>query len=143
MKNQTGNRLSEDQARNYICEIILAIEHLHQNNILYRDLKPENVLVTNDGHIKLTDFGLSKVLREDFYNQTDFVGTHAYLAPEMLSNRPHGRSIDWYGVGAILYEFLVRVPPYYTPEAEKLYENILKAPLIMPSHISPICADLI
>ena len=116
LKKQKGGRLSEDQARIYICEIILAIEFLHANGIIYRDMKPENVLVNSDGHLKLTDFGLSKEIKEEYYNSNSFCGSHAYLAPEMLENKPHGKSIDWYGVGTILYEFLIGVPPYFTAD---------------------------
>ena len=116
LKRQSADRLSEDQARTYACEIILAVEHLHSLNILYRDMKPENVLVGRDGHIKLTDFGLSKEINGDVYSSRSFCGSHAYLAPEMLANKAHGKSIDWYGVGAVLYEFLVGVPPYFSPD---------------------------
>ena len=88
---------------------------------MYRDLKPENILMNLDGNIKITDFGLSKEIEEDFYYSRSFVGTHAYLAPEVLLDRPHGKSIDWYGVGVILYEFLVGIPPYFDIDQEKLY----------------------
>ena len=98
-------------------------------------MKPENVLLGSDGHIKLTDFGLSKEIKDDYYNSNSFCGSHAYLAPEMLENKPHGKSIDWYGVGTILYEFLVSVPPYFSADQDKLYENIKKAPLIMPNNM--------
>ena len=81
---QPSRRFTEDQARIYICQIVLALEHLHKHNILYRDLKPENILIDQDGNIKLTDFGLSKEIGEDFYQSRSFVGTHAYLAPEIL-----------------------------------------------------------
>lgn len=127
-----------------MCEIILAIEYLHNLNIIYRDMKPENVLVCQDGHIKLTDFGLSKEIKDDYYNSNSFCGSHAYLAPEMLENKPHGKSIDWYGVGTILYEFLVSVPPYFSSDQDKLYENIKKAPLIMPKNMfSQECESLL
>ena len=87
-------------------------------------MKPENVLVGKDGHIKLTDFGLSKIVKDDYYGSNEFCGSHAYLAPEMLENKSHGKSIDWYGVGTILYEFLVSVPPYFNSDQERLYNNI-------------------
>lgn len=116
IKKQKNNRFSEEVARTYICELIVAIGHLHENYIIYRDMKPENVLVGEDGHLKLTDFGLSKQIRDDYYNSNEFCGSHAYLAPEMLENRPHGKSIDWYGIGTIFYEFLVGHPPYYNSE---------------------------
>ena len=142
--SKRGGRLSEEQAKNYICEIILAIQHLHKNKILYRDLKPENILIASDGHIKLTDFGLSKEIKEDYYNSNSFCGSHAYLAPEMLENKPHGKSIDWYGVGVVLYEFLVGVPPYFTNDPDRLYENIKSGPLLMPvNKFSIECSNLL
>jgi serine/threonine protein kinase len=69
---------------------------MHSLNILYRDLKPDNVLVNDDGHIKLTDFGLSKEVDEDTQTSRSPVGSHAYLAPEVLEEREHGKTIDWY-----------------------------------------------
>lgn len=77
-------KISESEARLYICELILAIEHLHKNNIIYRDLKPENVALDADGHVKLIDFGLSKQLTHFTQENTSFVGAIAYLAPEIL-----------------------------------------------------------
>lgn len=84
LRKQAENKLTEDQARVYICEIVLAIKHMHEFNIIYRDLKPDNVLVNYDGHLKLTDFGLSKQIQEDYYDSHSPVGSHAYLAPEVL-----------------------------------------------------------
>ena len=117
-------RFPEEIARIYICEVLLAIEHLHKNGIIYRDLKPENIVLDAQGHIKLTDFGLSKENINDDYLSTSFIGSHAYLAPEVLREQPHGKSIDWYGLGALLYEFLVGVPPYIATDLETLYNNI-------------------
>lgn len=144
IKQQPHRRFTEDQARRYICQIILGLEHLHSLNILYRDLKPENILVDLDGNVKLTDFGLSKEIVEDFYHSRSFVGTHAYLAPEILQRRPHGKSIDWYGIGAILYEFLIGIPPYFDPDKDRLYENIITGALKIPrGRMSTQCLDLI
>lgn len=95
--------MSETQAKRYISEIILAIEYLHTKNILYRDLKPENVLVSSDGHLKLADFGLSKQVEGEIYDSKSPVGSYAYLAPEVLLEVPYGKSIDWYQVGVTLY----------------------------------------
>lgn len=77
-------KLSEKDAKKYVCELILAIEHLHKNKIIYRDLKPENVALNAEGHIKLIDFGLSKQLDVLAQENTSFVGAIAYLAPEIL-----------------------------------------------------------
>ena len=77
-------RLTEDVARIYACEIILGLEYLHENGVLYRDLKPDNLLMSPAGHIKLADFGLSKMNVDESYTSNSFCGTHAYLAPEIV-----------------------------------------------------------
>mmetsp|Transcript_17564 Transcript_17564/g.27130 ORF Transcript_17564/g.27130 Transcript_17564/m.27130 type:complete len:152 (+) Transcript_17564:199-654(+) len=132
--------IREEKIRPIICEIILAIRELHIRNIIFRDLKPDNVLIDREGHIKVTDFGLSKILRKDNYELSNsFCGSTAYMTPEMLQKKPHGKSIDWYGVGALLYECLVTVPPYYDEDQDKLYENITSAPLKLPTFLSEDC----
>ena len=106
-------RFTEEEAKFYIAEVILAIEYLHSKNIIYRDLKPDNIIIDQDGHLKLTDFGLSKENVDSECHSNSFVGSYAYAAPEIIKHKPHGKSLDWYGVGVLLYEFLVGVPPYY------------------------------
>ena len=106
-------RFTEEVARKYLCQIIMAIEHLHSKNILYRDLKPDNILLGHNGNVKLTDFGLSKKDTDNYYSSKSFCGTLAYLAPEMFLETGYGKVIDWYCVGAVFYEFLVGSPPYY------------------------------
>ena len=104
----------ETKARLVIAQIILAIEYLHFQNIVYRDLKPENILVDFDGNIKVCDFGLSR----DGFGKTDrsesFCGSPEYMAPEMLIKGSHTRCIDYYHIGALLYELVTGLPPFYS-----------------------------
>ena len=126
-----------------MCEIALALEFLHKNKMIYRDLKPDNVLVCSDGHIKLTDFGLSKEI-DGIDSTNSFVGSHAYLAPEVLQRTSHGKSIDWYGLGALLYELLTSVPPHYCTDEQELYQKIKSEPIeIKKNTFSPACEDLL
>ncbi|CAD8152904.1 unnamed protein product [Paramecium pentaurelia] len=135
-------KLSEDIARFYICEVILALESLHKNCIIFRDLKPDNVVLDSKGHAKLTDFGLSK---EGVYDNItkSFCGSIAYLAPEVLMKRGHSRTVDWYLVGVLLYEMIVGMPPYYNQDREMLFENIKKGVLRIPKNMSEEAKDLI
>lgn len=103
---QRESRFSELTARFFICEIIIGIEYLHEMNILYRDLKPENVLIGADGHIRLTDFGLSKEHVADYDISKSFCGSPAYLSPEMLLGKGFSKASDIYGIGCVLYEML-------------------------------------
>ena len=117
-------RFSVDVARIYAAEIVLALEYLHKENIIFRDLKPDNVVFDKDGHAKLTDFGLSKTNVGKSDVSQSFCGSVAYLAPEMLRRSGHTRSIDWYLLGVLIYEMLVGVPPYFNTSKTKLFENI-------------------
>jgi len=111
---QKERRFTEERARIYLCEVLLAIEELHNHEIIYRDLKPDNVVLDKEGHALLTDFGLSKEGVKESQYATSFCGSVAYLAPEILSRTGHGRSVDWYLLGTLLYEMLVGIPPYYS-----------------------------
>ena len=104
----------EDKAKMYISEIITVIESLHEKNIIYRDLKPDNIVLDSEGHAILTDFGLSRQgIRADFNGADSFCGSYAYLAPEMLKKKGHGKAVDWYLIGVVLYELLTGLPPFY------------------------------
>ncbi|CAD8164851.1 unnamed protein product [Paramecium pentaurelia] len=137
------NNFPEYIVKIYAAEITLALEALHKQGIIFRDLKPENVVLDKDGHAHLTDFGLSKQgIDEEMINQS-FCGTLAYLAPEMLMKKGHGRQVDWYMLGIFIYELLVGAPPYYDAEKEILKENIKRAPLKLPRHLSQEAKDII
>lgn len=109
-------RFTEERARFYICEIILALENLHSRGIIFRDLKPDNVVLDIDGHAKLTDFGLSKEGVFEANCAKSFCGSIAYLAPEMLKKQGHGKAVDWYLLGVLFYEMLTGNPPYFTDQ---------------------------
>ena len=114
-------RISEARAKKYLAEILLALEHLHKKDIIYRDLKPDNVVLDEEGHVMLTDFGLSKEGVLDNLSAKSFCGSIAYLAPEMLRRTGHGKSVDWYLLGVLLYELLVGLPPHFTNNREELF----------------------
>ncbi|KAI8918021.1 kinase-like domain-containing protein, partial [Entophlyctis helioformis] len=126
-------QLDETWARQYICEVVLGLEFLHSRDIVHRDLKPDNLLIDASGHIKLTDFGLSRVgflgrrAREklDEKDSKQFVGTPDYLAPESILGLGQGVSVDWWALGVILYEFLYGIPPFNAPTPPQVFENIL------------------
>ena len=112
-------------------------------NILYRDLKPENVLVGVDGYIKLTDFGLSKENIEGMKDAKSLCGTAEYLSPEILQRQGHGKATDWWSFGAIIYEMLVGLPPFYSKDRDKLYQNIkYGSPKMDYEFLSPEARDL-
>lgn len=138
-----AGRFSEKRCRFYASEILLAIDYLHRLNIIYRDLKPENILLDADGHIKLTDFGLSKEGIQDNFSATSICGTPEYLAPEILERQGHGKAVDWYSLGALMYEMLTGLPPFYTRDRDKLFERIRSGELSYPSHISTIAKSLL
>lgn len=106
-------RLSETHARRIIAEIVLALSWLHERNIVYRDLKPENVVLDGDGHVRLADFGLAKVLKSDHdYLTQTICGTTAYAAPEMLQSKPYNVSLDLWCLGVFIYHVLSGRTPY-------------------------------
>jgi len=134
---------SEKQARFYIAEVILAIEHLHSLNIIHRDLKPENVLLSADGHCVLTDFGFAKQDVTDPDSCQSFCGTLEYMAPEVIQKNRYGKAADWWSVGILLYDMLVGKPPFRHVNDAKLYEKILKDKLVLPKYFTSGCSTLI
>ena len=133
---QIQTRFSEDKAKFYICEITLALGELHKKDIIFRDLKPDNIVIDKEGHAMLTDFGLSREGVNEKHIAKSFCGSIAYLAPEMLSRTGHGKAVDWYLLGVCFYEMLVGIPPYFSNNQEQIFKNIEKAELFIPNFVS-------
>lgn len=113
-------KLSESVVKLYAAELFLALEYLHRNDIAYRDLKPENVVLDSRGHIRLVDFGLAKEGLGDEDETGSFCGSISYLAPEMIGESTHDKMVDWYQFGCLLYELLTGRPPYFAVELKDL-----------------------
>ena len=126
------NKVALPQAIFYAGQIVLMLEYLHTNKIIYRDLKPENVMIDQDGYLKLTDFGFAKRLEGRTYT---FCGTTEYLAPEIILNKGHSYSVDWWALGVLIYEMLVGVDPFNAPDPMVTYDNIVKHKLKIPSSV--------
>jgi protein-serine/threonine kinase len=136
-------KFTEYRASIYISEIVLALEELHKRDIIYRDLKPDNIVLDKHGHALLTDFGLSKEKVYDNYQATSFCGSLAYLAPEVLKRQGHGKALDWYLLGVVLYEMVVGTPPYFSSNKQELFNNIQRGKLKLPINLSSEVKDLI
>ena len=139
---------SESKARGYIAEVICAIECLHSHNIIFRDLKPDNIVLDSQGHALLTDFGLSRRgIQDQFQGADSFCGSYAYLAPEMINKQGHGKAVDWYLIGVVLYELITGMPPFYDDDKETLFKNIKNNQVEFPpsdeKRISSVCKDLL
>ncbi|KAI4200937.1 MAG: hypothetical protein LQ350_003623 [Teloschistes chrysophthalmus] len=136
-------------ARFYAAEIVLILEFLHTvQGIAYRDMKPENILIDAEGHLKLVDFGFAKKIetRETY----TLCGTPEYLAPEVIRNSVfngkksgHGTAVDWWAFGILVYEFLVGQPPFWNSNPMKIYEMICEGKLKFPKEFDPDARDLI
>ncbi|KAL6602508.1 serine/threonine protein kinase 15, partial [Neocallimastix californiae] len=131
----------ENMAKIYIAETAIALEYLHKNSIVHRDLKPDNLLINKEGHIKLTDFGLSRIVvnSNDGYdenknksNKNDLLGTPDYLAPELLLGFGNGCEGDWWSLGVCLFEFLYGYPPFTDEAPSLIFRNILDLKIQWP-----------
>nr|AML77688.1 putative LOV domain-containing protein [Lathyrus sativus] len=156
--------LKEDSARFYAAEVVIGLEYLHCLGIVYRDLKPENLLLQKDGHVVLTDFDLSFItsckpqvmkqsipgnrssrrsrsqpppifFAEPVTQSNSFVGTEEYISPEIITGARHTSAIDWWTLGILLYEMLYGRTPFRGKNRQKTFSNILHKDLTFPSSI--------
>ncbi|XP_041650345.1 serine/threonine-protein kinase Sgk2b [Cheilinus undulatus] len=140
---QREGSFSEPRAAFYAAEMLMALGYLHSLDIVYRDLKPENILLDSKGHVMLTDFGLCKEGVTVGGIMHTFCGTPEYLAPEVLQGQPYSPSVDWWGLGTVLFEMLYGMPPFYSHRKAEMFENILHAPLQLRSGVSEAACSLL
>eukprot|EP00891_Asterochloris_glomerata_P004137 jgi/Astpho2/4137/fgenesh1_pm.00063_%23_46_t len=138
---KSRGRLTEDAARFYAAEVLLALEYLHKQSIIYRDLKPENILLDKFGHLRMTDFGFAKVIGSK--RTYTLCGTPDYLAPEIILNKGHGKPVDCWAFGVLLYEMVAGYPPFFDEEVTQTYKKILNGKVPFPQHMSTTCRNLI
>jgi len=137
---RTAGRFNEETARFYASQILLSFEYIHSNSVIYRDLKPENLLLDKDGNVKITDFGFAKKIDHRTYT---LCGTPDYLAPEIILNKGHGKPVDWWALGVLIYEMLAGYPPFYDDDPMGTYQKILHGKIDFPSHFSRSARDII
>jgi serine/threonine protein kinase len=145
-----ANKFPQEQVQFYAAEIYVAIAHLHSLNIVYRDLKPENLLLDRNGHIRVTDFGVAKAnVKADENLLKSFVGSPEYLAPEILcyvagkNTDGYGKAADWWALGTLVFEMLVGAPPFYQENRNLMYKAIMQDPVRFPDHVSEVAKDFI
>ncbi|KAL0234643.1 hypothetical protein PCE1_001679 [Barthelona sp. PCE] len=135
-----AGRFTEEVARFFAAEIVLALEYLHSQSIVYRDLKPENLLLDSDGHMKICDFGFAKVVTDRTYT---VCGTPEYLAPEIIQARGHNKAVDWWALGILIFEMLVGYPPFCDENPFLTSQKIMNGKIWWARHVSPTARDLI
>ncbi|CAN9185559.1 unnamed protein product [Alternaria alternata] len=136
-----SQRFPNPVAKFYAAEVTLALDYLHSHNIIYRDLKPENLLLDRHGHLKITDFGFAKEVPDITWT---LCGTPDYLAPEVVASKGYNKSVDWWSLGILIFEMLCGFTPFWDGGSPmKIYENILKSRVKYPPYIHPDAHDLL
>ncbi|XP_076044178.1 protein kinase C isoform X2 [Oratosquilla oratoria] len=129
---QRARKFNEPRARFYAAEVTLALQFLHRNGVIYRDLKLDNILLDSEGHCKIADFGMCKEGILDGATTTTFCGTPDYIAPEILQELDYGASVDWWALGVLMYEMMAGQPPFEADNEDDLFESILHDDVLYP-----------
>jgi len=135
-----AGRFSKEFTKFYVGQIVLVLQYLHAKKIVYRDLKPENLLIGPAGYLKITDFGFAKIVQDDTWT---LCGTPEYLAPEIIQSKGHGIGVDWWALGILMYEMLCGYPPFYDENPFGIYQKILVGKIDFPKHIDEYAKDII
>lgn len=141
--SSSPGRLLNDHARFYASHVLMALEYLHERCIVYRDLKPENLLIDPDGYLKVVDFGFAKMVDDRTYT---LCGTTEYLAPELVLGKGHNRGVDYWALGILIYEMVVGHSPFAgssQTDQMQICRNIVKEKVEFPAGVSSSCRDII
>ena len=145
-RSKRSGGFEEARARFYAAELCLALDFLHQNHVVYRDLKLENILMDMEGHVVLTDFGLSKDKVDDVTAPvlTTFCGTVEYMAPELVRGKKYSVAVDWWAFGVLVFEMMCTRTPFFHDKGRKaIFNGIIKEEVSFPPHFSPASQDCI
>uniref|UniRef100_A0AAQ4Q2X1 Protein kinase C n=1 Tax=Gasterosteus aculeatus aculeatus TaxID=481459 RepID=A0AAQ4Q2X1_GASAC len=133
---QRSRKFDEARSRFYAAEVTSALMFLHRHGVIYRDLKLDNILLDEEGHCKLADFGMCKEGILDGVSTTTFCGTPDYIAPEILQELDYGPSVDWWALGVLMYEMMAGQPPFEADNEDDLFESILHDDVLYPVWLS-------
>ncbi|ETO24530.1 protein kinase, cAMP-dependent, catalytic chain [Reticulomyxa filosa] len=132
----------EDTARFYAASVVSAFDYMHSKDIIYRDLKPENLLLNDKGYLKIADFGFAKMVK-DWDRTYTLCGTPDYLAPEIINGVGHGKGVDWWTLGVLIFEMLASYPPFVDDDPMKTYAKIMLGKVKYPNHFSAGAIEIV
>lgn len=135
-----AGRFEHLTARFYIAQIVLVFEHMHKLDYIYRDLKPENLLLDRSGYCKICDFGFAKKVTFKTYT---LCGTPEYIAPEVLLNKGHGKGVDWWTLGVLMYEMMTGQPPFVDDDPMGIYQQVLAGKVRFPKYFDKEARSLV
>jgi len=139
---QVSHRLSRDAAQFHTAQIVLVFEYLHSIGVVYRDLKPENLLISSTGYLKVADFGFSSRISPGQKLRTK-CGTPEYLAPEIIKDGTYGFEVDWWAVGILVFEMLVGHTPFYGDTSHEIFQNVMSGQVTFPSEVDHVTRDIV
>jgi len=134
------NKFNEQQARFYAASIVFAFEHLHSKSIVYRDLKPENLMLDDVGFLKVVDFGLAKVVKGRTWT---ICGTPEYLAPEVVLSKGHNKGVDYWALGILIFELTAGYCPFVGEDNMQIYKLIVENKIDFPTNVTPTLRDIV